>query len=188
MSESKISDSQREAQRRYDQKTKMVSVKYTLSELEEYMQLKEYLTKTNQSMNGFVKKLIREYFASGKGEIYERPLEEKLHRTQTYYNYKNIGIDDVQPLIDCLGESVTRILLSRYEIIFEKMVKSEKEEYEAKLLVWIEGVVRRGEQGEFDDMRKAEKYNILKNELSALFNQKIQIYVIPITLCKDLKS
>lgn len=170
MSESKISDSQREAQRRYDQKTKMVSVKYTLSELEEYMQLKEYLEKTNQSMNGFVKKLIRSYFVSGKGEIYERPLEEKLHRTQTYHKYKNISIDDVQPLIDCLGKTVTQILLSRYEIIFEEMVKSEREEYETKLLIWIEEVVRREEHGEFADMRKAEKYNILKNELSALFS------------------
>lgn len=83
---------------------------------------------------------------------------------------KNISIDDVQPLIDCLGESVTRILLSRYESVFKEMVISEREDYETKLLVWIEGVVRKEEHGEFDDMRKAEKYNILKNELSALFN------------------
>lgn len=50
------------------------------------------------------------------------------------------------------------------------MVKSEREEYETKLLIWIEEVVRREEHGEFADMRKAEKYNILKNELSALFS------------------
>ncbi len=101
----------------------MVSVKYTLSEMEEYTQLKEYLEKTNQSMNGFVKvSLIRAYFESGKGTIYERPLEKKLHNTRTYHNYKNITIDDVQPLIDYFGKTQTQILLSQYERIFEDAV------------------------------------------------------------------
>lgn len=116
MSESKVSDSQKQAQKRYDKKIKMVSVKYTLSEMEEYTQLKEYLEKTNQSMNGFVKGLIRSYFASGQGTIYERPLERKLHNTRTYHNYKNITIDDVQPLIDYFGETQTRALLFKWDV------------------------------------------------------------------------
>ena len=63
MSEKKISDSQKAAQKRYDQKTKMVSVKYTLSEMEDYIQLKEYLEKTNQSMNGFIKGMVKSYYS-----------------------------------------------------------------------------------------------------------------------------
>lgn len=45
MIKNKISDSQKAAQKRYDQKTKMVSIKYNLSEMEEYKQLKSYLEK-----------------------------------------------------------------------------------------------------------------------------------------------
>lgn len=168
MNEKKISDSQKAAQKRYDQKTKMVSVKYTLSEMEEYTQLKEYLEKTNQSMNGFVKALIRTYFESGKGTIYERPLEKKLHNTRTYHNYKNITIDDVQPLIDYFGKTQTQILLSQYERIFEDAVLAEREEYETKLLIWMEDVMKRVEQGEFEDMKRNEKYHKLKDELIEL--------------------
>ncbi len=168
MSDSKVSDSQKQAQKRYDKKIKMVSVKYTLSEMEEYVQLKEYLKKTNQSMNGFVKALIRAYFESGKGTIYERPLEKKLHNTKTYYNYKNITIDDVQPLIDYFGKTQTQALLFKYERIFEDAVLAEREEYEVKLLIWMEGVMKRVEQGEFEDMKQIEKYYKLKDELIEL--------------------
>lgn len=169
MSDKKISDSQKAAQKRYDKKVKMLSIKYTLSEMEEYEQLKEYLKKTNQSMNGFVKGLIRSYFASGQGTIYEKPLEGKLHSTKTYYSYKNITLDDVQPLIDYFGKMPTQILLSRYETIFEDTVIAKREEYETKLLIWIEEIRKRVEQGEFESMKGIEKYHKLKAELGELF-------------------
>lgn len=168
MSDKKISDSQKEAQKRYDQKIKMVSVKYTLSEMEEYTQLKEYLKKTNQSMNGFIKGLIRSYFESGQGTVYERPLEKKLHNTKTYYKYKNISLDDVQPLIDYFGKIPTQRLLSKYEKIFEDVVITKREEYETKLLIWIEEVMKRVEQGEFEGMERIGKYHKLEAELIEL--------------------
>ena len=45
---------QREYQRKYDKKTKMISVKYILSDMREYDRLKEYLEKTGQSANSFI--------------------------------------------------------------------------------------------------------------------------------------
>lgn len=172
MNEKKISDSQKAAQKRYDQKTKMVSVKYTLSEMEDYAQLKEYLEKTNQSMNGFIKGLIKSYFASGKGTIYERPLEKKLHNTKTYYKYKNITLEDVQPLIDYFGKIPTQRLLSKYERIFEDVVIAEREEFETKLLIWMEEIMQRVKQGEFESMERIEKYHKLEAELIELLKQK----------------
>ena len=168
MSEKKISDSQKAAQKRYDQKTKMVSVKYTLSEMEDYTQLKEYLEKTNQSMNGFIKGLVKSYFASGKGAIYERPLEKKLHNTKTYYKYKNISLDDVQPLIDYFGKIPTQRLLSKYEGIFEDVVIAEREEFETKMLIWMEEIMQRVKKGDFEDMERIVKYHKLEAELIEL--------------------
>ncbi len=46
-----ISNAQKAAQKKYDQKTKMVSIKYTLSEMSEYQRLKNYIDRTGQSMN-----------------------------------------------------------------------------------------------------------------------------------------
>ena len=168
MSENKVSDSQKQAQKRYDKKVKMISIKYTLSEMEEYTQLKEYLEKTNQSMNGFVKGLIRYYFALGQGTIYERPLEKKLHKKVTYDRYKNITLEDVQPLIDYFGKTQIQALLSQYERIFDDVVLAEREAYETKLLIWMEDVMKRVEQGEFEDMEQNEKYHKLKDELIEL--------------------
>ena len=57
---------QREYQRKYDKKTKMISVKYILSDMREYDRLKEYLEKTGQSANSFIKSLINDFFEQKK--------------------------------------------------------------------------------------------------------------------------
>lgn len=168
MNEKKISDSQKAAQKRYDQKTKMVSVKYTLSEMEDYIQLKEYLEKTNQSMNGFIKGLVKSYFASGQGTIYEKPLEKKLHGKKTYDNYENITLNDIQPLIDRLGRLQTQMILSKYERIFENTVKGDREKYETKLLIWLKELINRVDQGEFNNMDGIERSHMLRDELIEL--------------------
>ena len=61
-----VSESQKAAQKKYDQKTKMVSIKYTPSDMNEYQRLKNYLDSTGQSTNGFIKKLINDFFSPGR--------------------------------------------------------------------------------------------------------------------------
>ena len=61
-----ISNAQKAAQKKYDQKTKMVSIKYTLSEISEYRRLKNYINRTGQSTNKFIKTLINNFFESGQ--------------------------------------------------------------------------------------------------------------------------
>ena len=77
-----ISNAQKAAQKKYDQKTKMISIKYTPSDMNEYQRLKNYLDKTGQSTNKFIKNLINNFFESGQDQIfYERkvksPIEER---------------------------------------------------------------------------------------------------------------
>lgn len=74
----------------------------------------------------------------------------------------------MQPLIDYFGETQTRALLFKYEKIFKDAVLAEREEYETKLLIWMEDVMKRVEQGEFEDMKRNEKYHKLKAELIEL--------------------
>ena len=64
------------------------------------------------------------------------------------------------------------MLLSRYERIFEDAVIAKREEYETKMLICIEEVVKRADQGEFNDMDGIEKYHILRAELIESLKQK----------------
>ena len=53
-------------QQKYDKKTKMISVKYVKHDMDDYDRFKEYLERTGQSANGFIKELIKDFFASGR--------------------------------------------------------------------------------------------------------------------------
>lgn len=86
MEENKVSESQKAAQKKYDQKTKMISVKYTPVDMDEYERLKTYLGKTGKSTNKFIKDLVNDFFESGKGEIYESNIEKN------YMEHKHITI------------------------------------------------------------------------------------------------
>lgn len=59
----KVSQAQKEAQRRYDKySTKMVSVKYTPVDINDYYELKEYLAEhPKESANGLIKDLIHNF-------------------------------------------------------------------------------------------------------------------------------
>lgn len=53
------SKAQKEAQQRYDEKTKRIMIKYSIAEKEEYKRIEEHLIKLNISYQKYVKQLIR---------------------------------------------------------------------------------------------------------------------------------
>lgn len=53
------SKAQKEAQQRYDKKTKRIMIKYSIAEKEEYKRIEEHLIKLNISYQKYVKQLIR---------------------------------------------------------------------------------------------------------------------------------
>ena len=57
---------QKEYQRNYDKKTKMISVKYALHEMDDYDRFMNYLERTGKSANGFIKELIKDFFEQKK--------------------------------------------------------------------------------------------------------------------------
>lgn len=48
-----VSDAQKAAQKKYDQKTKTVSIKYTPADMEDYERLKSYIDETGKNINGW---------------------------------------------------------------------------------------------------------------------------------------
>lgn len=164
-----VSDAQRAAQKKYDQKTKMVSIKYTPADMEDYERLKIYLEKTGKSKNGFIKELVNNFFDSGEGEIYETIIEKKLHSTQSYYNYVNVSIDDITPLVDYFGKVLAKQVLNIYDKILKETIISQRADCERKLCDWLEDIRKGIEKGDFDDKTVGARYRILKEGLYSFF-------------------
>lgn len=67
---------QKEYQQKYDKKTKIISVKYVISDMKDYNRLKEYLEQTGKSANGFIKELINDFFERRKYEMNDSRIAE----------------------------------------------------------------------------------------------------------------
>ena len=163
MSESKnvVSDAQKAAQKKYDQKTKMISVKYTPVDMDEYERLKVYLNETGQSTNNFIKSLINNFFESGqdqeKIEHTERnPVTPKSNRKNYYYPYSWIADESIRFLRDNFGEDIMNKVLDEYSEIIEIDIDNVLEDKGCNFDDWIEEIKDRINEGEFQNVSKEE--------------------------------
>lgn len=114
-----LSVTQKTAQKNYDKKTKMVSIKYNLSDMDEYRRLKNYLADTGQSANGFIKALINNFFESEQDikkvdNIYQNPLEKKRNIKEEYYPCSWIEAESIQFFLDKFGQKLTDEIINEY--------------------------------------------------------------------------
>lgn len=123
-----VSDAQKAAQKKYDRKTQIVSVKYTPANMDEYKELKSYLDDTGQSANAFIKGLIKEFLESGRGRkgavnIAEKDsVKDKSDRLEGYYPYSWIDYESIQFLYDRFGEETMDKVLDEFASIIESEV------------------------------------------------------------------
>ena len=82
---------QKDHQKKYDKKTKTVSVKYVLSDMKDYIRMKEYLDRTGQSTNSFIKDLINDFFEHKKYEMNDRRVADYLALRQDLVQNKMRG-------------------------------------------------------------------------------------------------
>ena len=165
-----VSDAQKAAQKKYDQKTKTVSIKYTPADMEDYERLKSYIDETGKNINGFIKKLVNDFFDSGNGEIYKTVIEKRLHSTQSYYNYVNIKMDKIQPLSDYFWELIVRMMLREYDRILKDSMVNKRADCEMKLSNWLDDVLKSIENGDFEGKTKGERHKILIDSLHTFLN------------------
>jgi len=122
-----ITDSQKAAQKKYDQKTKMISVKYVLSDMSEYDRLMRYLERTGQSANSFIKMLINGFFEKGYDKYrYPAPKEYEL---MTFYKYSEISDEYLEKLKKILNNDE-----SKYNIVLDMYANYTQSEIETALL------------------------------------------------------
>ena len=134
---------QKDYQKKYDKKTKMVSIKYVLSDMKDYMRLKEYLDRTGQTANSFIKDLINDFFEHKKYEINEE-------RIADYYKDYNVEIELLDKLKSMVGNERFDIIMNYHKSDIESEI------YDAFIGKgecfdeWIEQFLLEAERGDVD--------------------------------------
>lgn len=150
-----ISRAQKAAQRRYDKKTKQVSVKYTLSDMKEYERLREYLDCTGQSINSFVKNLIKksiDELSSNESKFVQKSECDLIcDKVQDYCPCAYIGEESIQYLIDTFGTRVANRIMEEYFVTSEAMVEDVVESSGDEFEEWIEEVKQKVTEGNYDN-------------------------------------
>lgn len=165
-----VSDAQKAAQKKYDQKTKTVSIKYTPADMYELNRLKDYIDRTGQSMNGFIKRLIYNFFESGQDQkpVKDKvipPFQKRREKEEVYYPYYFVSDEGIQFFYDKFGEDVANKVLNEYEDIVTSEIEDILETKGNGLDNWIgiiEGCIN---DGEFQDKSTDEVCKELTNEI-----------------------
>lgn len=165
-----ISDAQKAAQKKYDKKTKTVSIKYTPSDMNEYQRLKSYLDRTGQSINKFIKGLIHNFFESGqdKKSVENKPkslVEEKGNRREQYYPYSWIDNKNIQFLLDKFGQKVMNHILDEFASMIENELDNIMEDKGCSFDDWISEIEERMKDGEFQNGSEKEICKELINDM-----------------------
>lgn len=171
MNESKnnISGAQKAAQKKYDQKTKMVSIKYTPADMREYEMLKNYLEQTGQSTNGFIKNLINNFFESAQDnkveDLAKDPVRETSARMEHYHPYSWIADESIQFLYDNFGEETMSKVLDEFYGVVGFELDNILEEKGCNFDDWIKELEEKMNDGEFQNSNNEEICKALINDL-----------------------
>lgn len=129
---------QRDYQRKYDKKTQMISVKYVLSDMSDYDRLMNYLRKTDQTANGFIKRLIKGFFEHGY-DRYGYPIPKEYEK-RAYYKFACISDECFEKLKRILGgdEEKYNIVLDYYDSCIKDELEYAFEEKGAEFEEWVD--------------------------------------------------
>lgn len=157
-------ESQKRAQKKYDQKTKTISIKYTPNDMEDYERLKRYLKSSGKSLNSFVKSLINEYLTNSKTKV-DKPLRERLYDRGSYYIFQDVGDEQVQSLTDIFGEDIIKKLINDYGDVIEESVETALIDSGCAFSGWMDTIEEQWADGEYDGKSTDEIYEELVDDM-----------------------
>ncbi len=134
---------QREYQKRYDKKTKMLSVKYVLSDMKDYDRLMKYLEKTGQSANGFIKELIKDFFEKEKYVLNDKKVAD-------YFKDYNVDGELLDRLKNMVGKDKFDIIMDYHRDCIESDLYNAFIDRGDEFDKWVEQFIRDIECGDID--------------------------------------
>ena len=157
-----ITLTQKDYQKKYDKKTKMVSVKYVLSDMQDYVRLKEYLDRTGQTANSFIKDLINDFFEHKKYEMNDE-------RIADYFKDYNVSGELLDNLKKTVGNDKFEIIMDIYKSTIESELYDAYMGKGDSFDEWIELFLSDIESGDIDinvpekELRKITETSIFQN-------------------------
>lgn len=161
----KVSEAQKGYQKKYDQKTKMVSVKYTPADMADYERMTAYLERTGQSTNSFIKKLVNAFFENGESTKVAAFEEEFYDRCVSW-----ISEEDMKNLKMLLDEEQCNFILKSYVRTQEDNLELELEGEAEKFGDWLNSIL----PDETDDQAEADEKINLFNKHGKEFEKAIE--------------
>ena len=151
---------QKEYQRNYDKKTKMISVKYVISDMKDYNRLKKYLEQTGKSANGFIKELINDFFEKEKYDLNRR-------RIADYFVDYNVSEELLVRLKETVGNDKYQIIMEYYRDCISDELDSVYNDKGDVFDEWIEKFLLDIECGEINiDVPEKEFREIIDTSIS----------------------
>lgn len=153
---------QKDYQKKYDKKTKMISIKYALSELDDYDRLMQYLKKTGKTRNAFIKELINDFFEHKKYEMNDE-------RIADYFKDYNVSGELLDNMKKTVGNDKFDIIMDIYKNAIESELYDAYMGKGDSFDEWIELFLSEIESGDIDinvpekEFRKIIETGIFQN-------------------------
>lgn len=122
---------QKDYQKKYDEKTQSVTIKYTPADMPDYDRMMKYLEKTGKSRSSFIKNLINEFFENQTYYKYEKKIAE-------YYSSRNVSEEYIEKLKRLIGNEKYNIIMDVVSNNIKDELESVFEEHGAIFEEWID--------------------------------------------------
>ena len=162
----KVSEAQKGYQKKYDQKTKMVSVKYTPADMADYERMTAYLERTGQSTNSFIKSLVNAFFENGESTKRTASFEEEFYDRCVSW----ISEIDMEVLKTTFDEEQCNFILKSYVKLQEENLDSVLENATEPFSYWLSSIL----PDETDDQEEADEKNALFTKHGKEFEEAIE--------------
>lgn len=140
---------QKDYQKKYDEKTQSVTIKYTPADMSDYDRMMKYLDRTGKSRSSFIKELINNFFLEGRDRKHTISKEEERAE---YFKYSFIEEEDFERLKGILNndEEKYNTVLDIYADNIESAVEELLEEKATPLNYWMDELEEQIENDEID--------------------------------------
>ena len=118
---------QKDYQKKYDEKTQSVTIKYTPADMSDYDRMMKYLEETGKSRSSFIKELINNFFEKNEETVIGK-----------YYQRYNVDDEHLQKLKYLLGNEKYEITMNVHADIILSDLSETFEEYGLEFEEWIE--------------------------------------------------
>lgn len=144
---------QKDYQKKYDEKTQPVTIKYTPADMSDYNRMMRHLESTGKSRSSFIKELINDFFESGKDK---KHVVYKENEKAEYFKFEFIDDEDLDKLKRLLNnDNKYNRTLDAYAHVIESDIEDLVEEKASLFTYWI---------SELQDMINCKEIDINEEE------------------------